>query len=267
MVRILIILAFVSSLTSAFSQEIAGSTNLAGVYQGKTLFIQNPYNSALRLYCIEKILVNNVPLNLSYKMSAIALDFDNFDLYTPINISIIHGDKICSPLIINPEAVLFHTVFRFSSVSLSDSSLTWSTKGERGIGTFELEKLTNGIWIAQETITSEGVYEAGSYASFPVLDEGANKYRIKYNYPRGSRARYLYSQEIDYDYYPEPVEFKPHSAKTRLYLSRSTSYEIYDGNSKLVFTGQGIEIDVTVLRQGQYVIYFNGKDPGTFIKE
>ncbi|MEO1254488.1 MAG: sodium-dependent transporter [Bacteroidota bacterium] len=46
-----------------------------------------------------------------------------------------------------------------------------------------------------------------------------------------------------------------------------THFEIYDGNQKLVLDGQGTEIDVTVLRRGQYVIYFNGKDPGSFLKE
>lgn len=73
--------------------------------------------------------------------------------------------------------------------------------------------------------------------------------------------------EVDYDHYPEPVEFTPKSTKTRLYLSRSTHYEIYDDGNTLVLEGQGKEIDVRVLRRGRYIIYFNKKDPGTFIKE
>lgn len=243
------------------------TTNLAGVYQGKTLFIQNSFNRQSGRFCVDKILVNNEPLLLNYKLSALKLDFEDFDLFTPVNVSIVHQDTVCSPIIINPEAILFHTIFRFSSISLTDSALAWTTKGERGIGSFEIEKLEGGIWRTQKTMEARGVYEGASYSFIPKLDEAANQFRIKYTFPAGGRGKYLYSSAVDYDHYPEPVEFKPHSAKTRLYLSRTTPYEIYDDGSTLVLTGQGNEIDVTVLSQGRYVIYFDGKDPGTFIKE
>ncbi|MEO9484805.1 MAG: hypothetical protein ABJG47_15200 [Ekhidna sp.] len=243
-------------------------TNLAGVYKGKTLFIQNPFDKADKRFCIETIYINEEYLDINYKLSAIKLDFEGFDLNTPVKIRVVHRDTLCVPVIINPEAILFHTIFRFTAVTLTDSALVWQTKGETGVGgEFEIEKLNNGIWIDQEVRESLGRYEGADYTHFPNLEEGANKYRIKYNFPRGSRVGHLYSWEVDFDHYPEPVEFTPKSAKTKVYLSRSTHYEIYDAGSKLVLDGQGTVIDVTVLRQGQYVIYFNGKDPGTFIKE
>lgn len=242
-------------------------TNLAGVYQGKTLFIQNSFDKNDRQFCVEKIYINEKELDMRYKLSAIKLDFLGYDLYTPVKIRIVHKDTLCAPIIINPEAILFHTIFRFVSASLSDSALVWRTKGETGIGEFEIEKLRNGIWVDQEVRSALGRYEGAEYTYFPNLEEGANKYRIKYNFPRSSRVRYLFSWEVDFDHYPEPVDFSPKSAKTKVYLSRSTHYEIYDAGRTLVLEGQGKIIDVTVLRQGQYVIYFNGKDPGTFIKE
>lgn len=204
---------------------------------------------------------------LNYKLSALKLDFEGFDMFTPVNITVVHSDTICSPILINSEAVLFHTIFRFTSINLTDSALTWVTKGERGVGSFSIEKLENGFWNEKAFVEATGVYEEATYSFFPNLEEGANKYRVRYKFPPRSRATYLYSDETDFDYYPEPVEFKPASAKTRLYLSRMTPYEIYNDSSSLVLTGRGQEIDVTVLRQGRYVIYFNGKDPGTFIKE
>lgn len=269
MSRVLILFLISTLSLSAFAQESAKvvRTNLAGVYQGKTLFIQNPYNRSTRTFCVEKILINNEPLILNYKLSALKLDFEGYDLFTPVNVTVVHADTICSPIIINSEAILFHTIFRFSTISLSDSALLWTTKGERGIGQFVVEKLENGFWHEKEIIEGNGVYEEASYSHVPELNEGANKYRVRYKFPSGSRANHLYSLEIDYDHYPEPVEFKPASAKTRLYLSRMTPYEIYNDSSNLVLTGHGIEIDVTVLRQGRYIIFFDGKDPGTFIKE
>ena len=152
-------------------------------------------------------------------------------------------------------------------MSLTDSALAWSTKGERGVGSFEVERLDGIHWIQKEVVEAKGVYEGAQYSLYPNLEDGANQFRIRYNFPRGSRSGYLYSWEVDYDYYPEPVEFKPKSAKTRLYLSRPASYKIYDAGSKMVLEGAGSEIDVTVLRKGQYVIYFDDKFPGMFLKE
>lgn len=254
--------------TFTFSQTDTGAeTNLAGVYQGKTLFIQNPFDKNDRKFCIERIFINENELNINYRVSALKIDFSGYDLFTPIKIRLVHKDTLCIPTIINPEAVLFHTIFRFVDVSLTDSALVWNTKGESGVGEFEIEKLYNGIWVDQELRPAIGRYEGAEYTYYPNMEEGANKYRIRYNFPPGSRVKYLYSREVDFDHYPEPVEFTPKSAKTKLYLSRSTHYEIYNAGRKLVLEGQGKTIDVTVLRQGQYVIYFNGKDPGTFIKE
>ncbi len=261
-------LFFLLALIVSNAQESSKlETNLAGVYQEKTLFIQNPYNRQAKEFCIREVRINGQRVDVNYNLSALKLDFKGFDSYTPVKIKILHKDTLCTPIIINPEAVLFHTIFRFTEISLSDSLLYWFTKGERGIGEFEIEKLYNGVWVDQEVQTATGTYEGQAYAFYPNLEEGSHKYRVKYNFPPGSRIAHLYSQEVEFEFYPERVEFKPKSAKTRLYLSRSTHYEIYDKGNTLVLEGQGSEIDVTVLRRGDYVIYFNGRDPGSFIKE
>ena len=244
----------------------SGETNLAGVFQGKTLFVQNPFNRASMSFCIQEIRINDRKLDINYDLSALKIDFDGYDLYTPIKIKVMH-DTLCTPVIVNPEAVLFHTIFRFSTTQLSDSAFQWSTKGERGVGSFEVEKLRNGYWEDQEVFEAKGSYEGADYAHYPSLDEGANKYRVRYNFPKGNRVEYLYSQELELVYYPEKVDFTPKSAKTDLYFSRASHYEIYDQGNNLVLEGQGKEVDVRVLRRGRYVIYFDGRFPGGFNKE
>ncbi len=255
-------------LLDANGQDLASlETNLAGVFQNKTLFIQNPYNRGTREFCVQEVRINGQRVETNYNLSALKIDFKGFDSYTPVKIKILHKDTLCTPIIINPDAILFHTIFRFSEVVLTDSTLMWYTKGERGIGEFEIEKLSNNFWIDQEIIKAGGRYEGQEYVHYPSLDEGSNKYRIRYNFPPGSRVDHLYSEEIEYEFYPEPVEFNPKSAKTRLILSRATHYEIYDKGQNLVLEGQGNEIDVRVLRRGEYIIYFDGRFPGVFIKE
>ena len=248
-------------------RDIASQTNLAGVYQGKTLFVQNPYDPQSGSYCILKIFINNDPVRLNYNISAIKLDFDGYDHYTPVNIRVHHRDTVCKPVIVNPEAVLFHTIFRFSEMTLTDSILTWITKGERGMGVFEIEKLEDGLWKRKGTMVAKGIFEGAGYSFLPVMEEGHNKFRVRYNFPEGSRRSYLYSFEMDFDHYPDPVKFKLGSLKTKIFLSRVSSYEIYNAGRELTLQGRGKEIDVTNLGRGQYVIYFDGNDPGTFIKD
>ena len=242
-------------------------TNLAGVYQGETLFIQNPFNRVSSSFCIQEILINNKSLNINYDLSALQVDFKDFDLFTPVKIKIVHADTSCYPSIINPQAVLFHTIFRFSNAQLTDSILSWSTKGEKGVGSFEVEHLNDAYWEVLEVIEATGDYSGAGYAFYPSLKEGANKYRVRYNFPEGSRIKYLYSQELELEYYPDKIEFSPKSAKTHLYFSRTSYYEIYDQGNNLVLEGKGKEADVSELRRGRYVIYFDGSFPRGFFKE
>lgn len=252
-----------------FSQTTEGESYLAGVYQGKSLFIQNPFNKEDRSFCIDRILVNDKEVDINVNYSALMIDFEGFELNTPVRVKIINKDPECNPIIINPESILFHTIFRFSSVYLSDTAMVWSTKGERGIGSFDIQRLSGGIWIDEATIEAKGVYDKSEYNFYPRLEDGPNKYRVKYNFPKGSRIGHLYSWEVEYDYYPQPVEFNPKRVLRYLYFSRYTPYEIYDMGANLITSGEGKEADLSKvrMRRGQYVIYFGGKYPGTFYRE
>ena len=238
-------------------------TDLAGVFQGTSLFVQNPFNSKQSTFCISDIYVNNKRVDVNYESSAIILDFKGHELYTPVAVRIIARDSLCRPVILNPDAILFHTSYKFTSVALTDSALLWVTEGERQAGTYIIEKLINNFWMEQGIVKAKGQFETASYQFEPKLDEGGNKYRIKYEFGNGY---YLYCTELDYDYYPEPVTFSPYKTKEFLTLSRFSVYEIYDQDSQLVLSGSGNKIDVTDLIPGDYVIFFNGKDPGTFTK-
>ncbi len=235
-----------------------------GVYQGKSLFIQNPYRPTTKSFCVRSIYVNNERQELNYDLSALKLDFEKNDLYTPVTIRIISDDSLCNPIIINPDAIFFHTAYKFTDVTLSEAGLSWTTEGERETGNYIVEKLQNGIWIDIHSEKAKGTFEKAEYAFLPILDEGGNKYRVKYEFGNG---KYLISNEADYDHYPEPVTFTPKKTKRMIRFSRAAHYEIFDQNSKLVLSGEGTEVDVSKLWPGDYVIYFDGRDPGIFTKE
>ena len=127
-----------------------------------------------------------------------------------------------------------------------------------------MEKLDNGVWIEQEELPAEGKFESAGYLHRPIFEEGPNKYRIKYDFGTG---RYLYSREVEYDHYPDPVTFEPFTTNNKLKLSRSAFYEVFNQKSELVVSGSGVEVDVRFLRPGDYVIYFDKKQPGSFRRD
>ncbi|WP_258105012.1 hypothetical protein [Marinoscillum sp. MHG1-6] len=244
--------------------EIAVSdTHLVGVYKGRPLFIKNAYDPVSRTFCVEGIEVNNRPIRFPARVSAIKVDFAGIDLYAPVTLKIIHSDS-CEPIVINPDAIFYHSLFSFKKVTATDTLITWETVGEKKGGVYVVEKIETGLWQAQQEVVAEGHYAGGNYKHIPSLEQGSNKFRIKYVFPNGE---YLYSQEIDMHFYPDPVTFEPKKTGKEIHFSRSAFYEIYDAGSTKVLDGTSDFVDVSVLPDGDYVIYFDGDDPGMFVKE
>lgn len=245
-----------------FDQEEA-VTSYTGVYQGKSLFIQNPYDQEINGFCITSVSINGKQQAFNYKLSAIKIDFTGMSKNSPVTIRITHRAG-CSPIIINRDAINYHTTFSFQEISVTDSVLVWQTRGEREHTRYVLERYENGIWLEQDTIPAEGTFGGSMYVHFPEIKEGANKLRLRYIFPGGN---YLYSREIDFHHYPEPVTFTPFVAERELVLSRAARYEIFDAGGDLVLTGKGATVDISKLPRGEYVIYFNDTDPGAFTKK
>jgi len=255
--HILVLLLLLVSTKSFGQEEIV----IAGVYKGTPLYIQNPYHPGLKNFCINSIHVNEDLLTLDYNLSAIKLDFKDLDLYTPVNIKIDHKN-VCKPILVNKESILYHSSFKFMDLALNDSSMSWTTKGDRPGAVFEIEKLYADGWNQVETVNSSGLFQGSEYQYIPLLEEGANKYRIKY---KVNKNRYLYSSELELEYYPEPVELVSATVANVVRLNRVSEYIIEDETGDVVLTGTGIAIDVRHLKAGEYYIFFDGI-PYRFLK-
>ena len=247
-----------------FQTQTPVEIEIIGVYQGKSLFIQNPYEPSDGSFCVRSVYVNNQLQELNYNLSALKIDFERQDDFTPVTIRIVSKDSVCSPIIINPDAILFHTAFKFTEINLSDSSLTWQSEGEQIEGAYRIEKFGTGYWEEIDTQNAKGRFEVANYTHIPRLKEGGNKYRIKYNFGNG---KYLFSDEVVFDFYPEPVALGSTKATQTLTFSRVADYRIFDQNSKMVLEGRGSSVDIRSLWPGDYVIYFNEKDPQSFTRE
>jgi hypothetical protein len=231
----------------ALAQEI----QITGVYQGRSLYIQNPIFDNKQSFCITEVSINKQVVFTNPKVSAIELSFSGLELFTPVFIRVLYS-KGCTPNVINPEAVRFHSAFGFRDLQLSDTLLSWKSKGEKVTGVYEVEKLYGDGWVVLETIPSKGLFSGSQYAYNPEHAEGSNKFRIKYS--QNDPFRTLYSEELEFVYYPEPLRIYPLTVSDKLYLSRVCDYEITTSDGKSILTGKGKEIYLKNLRRGEYFI-------------
>lgn len=240
------------------------TTSLTGVYKGHSLYIQNSYEVKYDAFCIEDIYINKKIQRLNLNLSAIKVNFKGVDLFTPVSVQVVHGDS-CKIRIVNPEAVLYHTSFKFDSLYLNDSIMHWYTKGDKRDGMFIVEKLHNeDYWEEVKRIRAKGRFDGAQYVYFPEHEAGGNKFRIRYELPNG---RFLYSKEMEFSYYPDPITFSPKVVQDEIILSRSSIYEIMDSGGNVILRGQGDEIPLRLLKPGDYSIVLEGQPAETFIKK
>jgi len=246
----------------AFFDVSAQEINLTGVFKGNSLYIQNPYNVETKEFCVTEVKINGKMTTSNLKLTAINIPFNGFELYSPVTVSVIHGDS-CKPKIVNPDAILYHSAFKFDSLVVNDSVMHWYTKGDSEGAMYYVEKLDVDIWDVVQEVRSKGRFQGTQYVYFPEHKEGGNKYRIKYQLPNG---RYLYSMEYEHFHYPSGVTFSPRVVKDVINLSRAARYEITDADGETILKGQGKTISLRRLVPGDYSIILEG-NVDTFVKK
>lgn len=267
MLRIMVLTYFLVAVSSLVAvdrliiRDVQNSVSYTGVYQGKPLFVQNPYLPDTKSYCISAIIINRKRVNLNYKMSALILDFKGISKFSPVSIHIEYSESTCTPILLNPESIRYHSVFSFEESTITDSSLVWKTKGEESNASYEVEIFDLGYWQSADVRNSKGTYGGSAYLYFPVYEEGSNKYRIKYT----SGDIRLYSKEMEHVFYPEPVTFKRKG--NLLILSRSCNYVVSDEENHMILMESGKEINIADLKHGEYHITFNDKQTELFRKK
>lgn len=234
---------------------------LSGVFKGESIYIQNPYLVESNEFCIQSILINGKQKSLNLNLTAVRLNFNSIDKYSPVTVKIIHADS-CQPKIVNPEAILYHSNFKFDSLVLNDSIMHWYTKGDRRDGAYKIEQLKNLYWNEVKTIRSKGRFDGAQYVFFPEHKDGGNKYRIKYELPNN---RYLYSAELEHYHYPDGVSFSPRVVTDKMNLSKEARYEILK-NGKVILSGVSKVIPLRRLSPGDYSIVLNGEEH-SFVKK
>jgi hypothetical protein len=253
--------------TAGFS---TGVIVLEGNYQGKNLYIQNPFASSGVGYCVQEVRVNGSVTTDEVASSAFEIDFRNLLLKVgdKVEVKITHKDD-CKPKILNPEVLKPKSTFEVVSMAVEpDLTLKWSTKGESGKLAFVIEQFRWNKWVKVGEVEGGGLADVNLYSFKVIPHHKKNQYRVKQVDYTG-QARY--SKTVDYMSTTPEIVFSPAKvSKSITFLAgetpTETMFEIYDQYGNIVKRGFASTIDASNLPKGAYYLNYDNK-MGEFIKK
>ena len=138
--RKVIVLIFL--ILSSVSITIAGEIVLNGIYQGKNIYVMNPFAGDGVGFCVSKITVNDQLSTDEINSSAFEIDLSiyNFQIGEKVVIVIEHKSN-CTPKVLNPEVLKPVSSYKISSmkVDMKTDELIWTTSNEKGSMPFYVE--------------------------------------------------------------------------------------------------------------------------------
>jgi hypothetical protein len=236
---------------------------LHGVYQGKDIYVQNPYSKQEKEFCTLSVFVNDREVISNPTSSAYRISFSHLAIGDIVVIKI-HYREGCTPRIVNPDAIQPSGGFEFLTAQADRNAVSWLTRGEMPGGKYLIErKAANNEWQVVKEVTYQEDAQAGNYATPIEHRGGENIYRIKYE---GLNDVNAYSVSFSYTYKEAPITFYPVEATRKLYLSEETDYLITDATGKKYKRGRGRIITIHNLKPGEYYLNYQERSE-RFVKK
>ena len=245
--------------------SLGGAIILEGNYQGKNLFVQNPFAGSGVGFCTFEVTINDNVTTDEINSSAFEIDFTAFqmEIGEKVVVSIKHGDD-CRPKVLNPEVLKPKSTFEIISMEIDENGvLKWTTNNETGKLPYIIEQFRWNKWVKVGEEGGQGKKSTNDYTFKITPHSGENKFRVKQiDYSRRPR----YSSSVKHRSKKPPVTFAPQKVKDVILFSDNTMYEIYDAYGNIVKKGFGKDVDVTNLKRGTYYINYD-KEMGKFLKK
>ncbi len=258
---------FILAVLAAFSLPgMAGVIVLEGNYQGKSLFIQNPFSEAGVGFCVFEITVNDQIATDEINSSAFEVDLNNFGLKVgdKLVVKIKHKDG-CTPVVLNPEVLRPKSTFDIVKQSIgSDGIYRWTASNETGELPYIVEQKRWNKWVKVGEVAGKGRPGEHNYEFKITPHSGENTFRVK-QIDLSKRARY--SESVKYtDASVALVTWSPVKPKEEIIFSNKTLFEIYDQYGNIVKRGYADRIEVASLKRDMYYLNYDNKTGETFIK-
>ncbi len=255
-------------ITKGFSQ--GGVIILEGNYQGKNLYVQNPFGAGGVGFCVTEVLVNGNITTDEINSSAFEVDFKphKLNIGEKVEIKIKHKED-CKPKVLNPEVLKPKSTFEVISMTIDkDGTVKWSTKSETGKLAFAVEQFRWNKWVKVGETDGVGTPGTNNYTFKITPHSGKNQVRVRQTdysgQPRLSKPVDFVSDEPDVTFAPAKV------SKDISFVAndkpKETMYEIYDQYGNVVKRGFGATVDASNLAKGGYFLNYDNK-MGEFIKK
>ena len=255
-------------ITKGFSQ--GGVIILEGNYQGKNLYVQNPFGAGGVGFCVTEVIVNGNITTDEINSSAFEVDFKPHKLAIgeKVEIKIKHKED-CKPKVLNPEVLKPKSTFEVISMTIDkDGTVKWATKSETGKLAFAVEQFRWNKWVKVGEVDGVGTPGTNNYTFKITPHSGKNQIRVRQTdysgQPRLSKPVDFMSDGADVTFAPVKV------AKDITFLANDkpteTMYEIYDQYGNVVKRGFGSTVDASNLAKGGYFLNYDNK-MGEFIKK
>lgn len=242
--------------TSLHLYTKAGEIVIEGVFQGKNIYVMNPFASSGVGFCVYEVTVNGKVSTDEINSSAFEIDLSvyQFNIGDKVTIVIKHKDN-CVPKVLNPEVLKPKSTFNTTSIEVTrDGYLKWTTTDESGKLPFIVEQYRWNKWIKVDEIEGKGNAGTNTYQVKVYPHSGNNKFRVKQvDYTKKPR----YSKEVVYKSLQPPVTILNKKFENEIVFSAETMYEIYDYYGNRILKGIGSKVDISGLKKGDYFINYD----------
>ena len=206
----------------------AGTIVIDGHYQGKNLFIQNPFSEAGVGFCVFEVTVNDQIATDEINSSAFELDLGKFGLKPgdKVVVKIRHKDG-CTPVILNPEVLKPKSTFDIVKQQVAaDGTYNWVTSNETGELPYLVEQKRWNKWVKVGEVPGAGTPGEHTYNFKVTPHSGENTFRVK-QVDLTKKARY--SQTVVFTDPSVPVvTWSPEKPKDQSISSGNTPYAVYE---------------------------------------
>ncbi len=255
MKSLLWILTLIPAITLAQGQIV-----LEGVYQGKNIYVQNPYATDGASYCTDSVKVNGIKIEIE-NANAYEVRLDTLlelKVGDKVKMEIFHKPD-CKPKVFADHGSRKST-FEIVTISIDTAKiLHWTTVNEVGKLPYVIETFVWNKWIKIGEV--DGKAEPGeNHYSFhiEVPYSGENKIRVKQadysGQPRMSKHVSLFLPD-------QQVEILGNKKRQweAIHFSKKTMYELYNYKGDIVKRGTGSNIGIKGLHEGDYYLNFDDK--------
>jgi hypothetical protein len=245
---------------------------LDGNYQGKNLYVQNPFGTGGVGFCVSEVIINGNVSTDETQSSAFEIDLKSkkLNLGDKVEIQIKHKTD-CKPKVLNPEVLKPKSTYELTGITLGlDGTLSWNTIKETGKLAYVVEQFRWNKWVRVGEVEGAGTPDANTYTFKVSLHSGKNQVRVKQtdytNIPHVSKAAEATPTNCELEFSPAKVATSINFLCMTSKEPASTMYEIYDQYGNIVKKGFGDKIDATNLSKGGYYLNYDNK-LGEFIKK